>query len=87
MAGFCYAIYGYVAYSMFSSLDSDEFGKDGVLLVALFWPKCLMGFLFGASFMVLAIRDWHGNVHRMLLLKLLDVQQKNKDSDSATPEV
>jgi hypothetical protein len=44
-------------------------------MVAVFWPKCLVGFFLAAWFMVVAIRDWNGNVHRMLLLKLLDEQQ------------
>ena len=80
-AGFIFAVYGFLSYWIFSKLGSDEFPKDSAILIfAIYWPKCILGLVFGAWFMVLAIRDWHGNVHRMLLLKLLKDQQKKMDS-------
>jgi hypothetical protein len=45
-------------------------------MIAFFWPKFLLGFYCAIWFVVWAIRDWHGNVHRMLLLRLLDAQQQ-----------
>ena len=44
------------------------------------WPKCLIGFIVGTCLIVLAIKDWHGNTSRLLLLKLLDAEQKQADS-------
>ena len=81
LAGFAFAAYGYIAYQMFSRLDSSKFpNQDSALMVAFFWPKCLVGLLFGAWFLSLAIRDWKGNVNRMLLLKLLDAQKTESGS-------
>jgi hypothetical protein len=40
----------------------------------------LLGFVVGTYLIVLAIRDWHGNVNRMLLLKLLDAQEKQMET-------
>jgi hypothetical protein len=56
--------------------DHDEvFARAWLLLFAAFWPNCLI--LFGVAFFVIfrAIRDWHGNANRMLLLKLLEAQK------------
>ncbi len=77
MAAFGFAIYGYVAFFLFSTLDSQTFSpSDSALLFAVFWPKALLMLIIASSFIALAIRDWRGNVHRMLLLRLLDEQQK-----------
>jgi hypothetical protein len=43
-----------------------------VVAFAVVWLKCLVVFAIGAWFIVWSIRDWNGNVNRMLLLKLLD---------------
>ena len=64
-----------------AALQSDDFAQMPVamtLLFAVFWPKCLFGFFVGACLIGLAIRDWHGDVHRILLLKLLDEQRKTE---------
>jgi len=45
---------------------------------ALFWPKSLMLFGCGVFFISWAIRDWSGNANRVLLLRLLDDQQKDR---------
>ena len=83
---FTYAAYGYITYALFSRLGSDEFGKGSTdLLLTIYWPKCLLGFLFATWCMAVAFRDWHGNVHRMLLLKLLDVhKQETSNNDHGT---
>ncbi len=68
-----YAIYGYIGYYLIETLGSDKISKDdATMMVALFWPKCILMFAVASWLLVLAIRDWHGNVNRMLLLKLLD---------------
>ena len=82
MAAFGFAIYGYVAYMLFSTLDSKTFSPaDSALLFAVFWPKALLMMVFASWFIVLAIRDWRGNVERMLLLRLLDAHQKEMVAD------
>jgi hypothetical protein len=82
MAAFGFAVYGYVGYVLFSSLDSKTFSPaDCALLFAVFWPKALLIMVGASWFIVLAIRDWHGNVERMLLLRLLDAHQKQTEKD------
>ena len=79
---FAWAVYGYIAFSICDRLQSADAGHDSfgsyVWLAgfAMMWPKCLLGFVVGTCLIVLAIRDWHGNVNRVLLLKLLDAQEK-----------
>jgi len=81
---FVWACYGYILISLFDHLHLTETGREDfppqawgwLFLFAMFWPKCLIGFAFGAWLIGSAIRDWHGNVNRMLLLKLLEAQQK-----------
>lgn len=82
MAAFGFTIYTYVAYFLFSTLDSQTFSPaESALLFALFWPKALLMAVGAGAFIALAVRDWRGNVHRMLLLRLLDAQQKETDKN------
>jgi len=81
MAAFIVAIYGYILSKIIGMLESGHSTEDATFMVAFFWPKCLLGFCLAAWFVGLAIRDWHGNVHRMLLLRLLDAQQKEAKRD------
>jgi hypothetical protein len=82
---FAWAVYGYIAFSICDSLQSSDTGHDNVgsyiwlVGFAMMWPKCLLGFVIGSYLIVLAIKDWHGNVNRVLLLKLLDAQEKQAD--------
>jgi uncharacterized membrane protein len=81
---FLLAGYGYILARIVMMLESDSFSEipeATTLVVAVFWPKCLLGFCVGAGLIGLAIRDWHGNVHRMLLLRLLDEQQNKNERD------
>ena len=88
---FAWAVNGYIAFSIYERLQSVDIGKDSLGYeiwltgFAMIWPKCLLGFAVGACLIVLAIRDWHGNVHRTLLLKLLDAQERQvekRDQDA-----
>ncbi|MCI0744487.1 MAG: hypothetical protein L0Y58_03680 [Verrucomicrobia subdivision 3 bacterium] len=82
MAAFLLAGYAYIAYMLFSTLDSDTFSPaDSALLFALYWPKVLLMTVMAGAFIALAVRDWRGNAHRMLLLRLLDAHQKQTDRD------
>jgi len=80
-AVFLLAGYGYVLARVVGLLQSESFSEipgATFLVVAIFWPKCLLAFCLGGWLIGLAIRDWHGNVHRMLLLRLLDEQEKKE---------
>ena len=60
------------------SVHDDVMSRGWMLGFALFWPKSLMLFGFGVFFIGWAIRDWHGNANRILLLKLLEARQKDQ---------
>lgn len=82
MAAFILVVYGCIAYILFQTLGSETFSPaDSALLFAIFWPKVLLMVVAASAFAALAIRDWHGNIHRMLLLKLLDAHQKETGRD------
>jgi hypothetical protein len=55
-----------------------------IFVFALIWPKVLLGFCFGSWYIIVAIRDWHGNINRILLLKLLDAQQSTSATSAKT---
>ena len=81
VAALGFAGYGYVAVFLLSTLDSQTTSPaDSALLVAVFWPKALLMMIIASGFIALAIRDWRGNAHRMLLLRLLDAHQKETGS-------
>jgi len=75
---------GFIVIELLQHIDAmlavhDDVTSRGWLLgFALFWPKCLLLFGFGAFLIIWAIRDWHGNANRVLLLKLLEAQQKEE---------
>ena len=74
---------GFVAPKLFNIISSGDTGKEARLYILLsVWPNLIVmsglaGYLIG-----LAIVDWHGNVTRMLLLRLLDAEQKRTDKAS-----
>ena len=83
MAAFILAAYGFLAHGLFSTLGSETYSPaDSALLFALYWPKVLLMAVMAAAFIALAVRDWRGNAHRVLLLRLLDAHQKQTDRDA-----
>ena len=72
---FVLACYSYILVSIYSRLDFQNLKSLDVLLFAQFWPQCLLMFGLATYIVVWAIRDWHGNANRRLLLRLLDEQQ------------
>jgi hypothetical protein len=62
--------------TLFGRLNSTALTLYDVLHFAVLWPKCFLWFGIGGWFIVWAIRDWHGNANRMLLLRLVEAQQK-----------
>ena len=79
MATLTIAVNSYIALQIVGVLESGR--DDATFMVAFFWPKCLVGFCLAAWFVSWAVRDWHGNAYRMLLLRLLDAQQKEPSRD------
>jgi hypothetical protein len=57
---------------------------DPTVLVAMFWPQCLVMCWVSGWFIVKAVADWNGNANRILLLKLLDEHQAPSPSPSKT---
>jgi hypothetical protein len=74
----------FIVILLFQHLDSilavhDDFmSRLWLLAFARFWPMSLILFGSSAFFIFWCIRDWHGNTNRVLLLKLLDGQQKDE---------
>jgi hypothetical protein len=60
-------------FQAFSILQASQ---QATFALALFWPQCVLGFCAAFLIIGLLIRDWRGNVQRMLLLRLLEAQQK-----------
>jgi hypothetical protein len=71
--------------SLFGSQRTTDLNIYDVLLFAVLWPKCLLGFGIGGWFIAWATRDWHGNVNRVLLLRMVETQQKQTISDAQVP--
>ncbi len=73
--------------TLFSLLNRYEERPDinEVLLIAVLVPKVFINLAIGLGLLVFTLRDWHGNVTRMLLLKLLDAEQNRNDGEQATP--
>ena len=82
---FALACYTYILISVYRGLDFQNLQPINVLFFATLWPKCLMMFILGAGFIVWAIRDWHGNPNRKLLLRLLDAQLNDVRAHEAKP--
>ena len=52
-------------------VDSHE-----LFIFVLLWTKCCMYFVFATLSFATAWKNWRGDANRMLLLRLLDAQQK-----------
>jgi hypothetical protein len=68
---------GYVAYAihwLLSEWAHGQLDSATVILLLLFWTKCCFYFVFSIWCFVTVSCKWHGDVTRMLLLRLLDTQ-------------
>jgi hypothetical protein len=82
MIVFFLAVYGCIAYFLFNTLDSETVSTPNASLVfAIFYAKAIFMTAVAVGLLAFTIRDWHGNVQRMLLLRLLDAQQKESAKD------
>jgi hypothetical protein len=64
--------------------DSESGGRIDAptsFLITIFWTKCFFFFTFSIWCFVTVCVKWHGDVNRMLLLKLLDAQQEQAATD------
>ena len=61
--------------------DRDHLGSAEVCMLLFIWTTCVMYFVFTVWFSILVITRWHGDMNRMLLLKLLDARQKEAGGD------
>ncbi len=87
------AVYGYILVlllhlAFLSENDPARLGEvlshSNILVFAVFWPNCLLALCFSAWCISAAIRNWNGNTNRMLLLKLLEAQQKQSPGAAKT---
>ena len=56
--------------------DTGQNREDAAIAIAVLFPKCLVLLAITTWLFKKVITEWHGNVNRMLLLKLLEAQQK-----------
>jgi hypothetical protein len=75
------ALYGRTLFSLASELNSGPTSPDTVLAVAVLFPKWLVQIAIATWALSKAFTDWQGNARRMLLLRLLDVQQNQTIND------
>jgi hypothetical protein len=73
--GLC-TMLGYVLYGLIAGSQAGHFDGQAVFLIVLIWTKCCVYFVFGDWCFITACLKWHGDVNRMLLLRLLDAQQR-----------
>jgi hypothetical protein len=72
---------GYMLYLLVAERGREHLDSVTVFLIVLIWTKCCMYLAFGVWFLSTAYLKWHGDVSRMLLLRLLDAQQKERAKD------
>jgi len=68
--------FGYLTNGLIKEALDSPLNAKVAFLIMLFWTKCCLFFLFGIWCFATAWTKWHGDANRMLLLKLLDSQQK-----------
>jgi hypothetical protein len=73
--------WGYFLYKLAHEDNGGHLDPSDVFIIALLWTKCCMWFLIGTWSFLTAFVKWHGDVNRMLLLRLLDAQQKQTATD------
>jgi len=82
VGAFIFITYSWIVLRMTREMELDSFGEVDILPVAVFRPKCLLMFCVATYFICWAIRDWHGNANRRLLLRLLEPFYENCSRNS-----
>ena len=70
------AIFGYAIHLLIGDSPQGHLDSYTVFFIVLFWTKCFFYFLLSAWSFITVSFKWHGDVNRMLLLRLLDTQRK-----------
>jgi hypothetical protein len=73
--GLC-AMLGYLLHGLITESEPGHFDGQTVFFIVLIWTKCCFYFFFGVWCFITLCLKWHGDVNRMLLLRLLDAQQR-----------
>jgi hypothetical protein len=76
------ACYGYLLFWLLKVLGPAHPDSRMVAVIASLMAICAVLLFAAGSLFCIAIRDWHGNVNRVLLLKLLEAQEQETSSDS-----
>jgi hypothetical protein len=76
-----FGCYGYISVSLYNRLHWEALTTEDTFLVAVFWPKILLGMVLGVWFAVWPLTSWHGNTTRLLLLKVLEAQSEKTDDE------
>jgi uncharacterized membrane protein YjjP (DUF1212 family) len=73
--GLC-AAFAYLLHGLIPGTEAGHFDGQQVFFIVLIWTKFCFCFFFGVWCFATVCLKWHGDVNRMLLLRLLDEQQK-----------
>jgi hypothetical protein len=78
--------YSFIVICLFQILDhafSDDVALRfaWVLVFAVLWPKCILGFIIGSWLTIRTLINWRGHANHILLLRLLDANQKQTDAE------
>jgi hypothetical protein len=68
--------FGYLLHALIAESKAGLFDGEIVFFIVVIWTKCCIYFLLGAWCFITVSLKWHGDVNRMLLLRLLDEQQR-----------
>lgn len=64
------------SYFAFTVARSDHANSGEIIIIAFIVTKCFLSFLFAVWCFAMACWNWHGDAKPMLLLRLLEAQQK-----------
>lgn len=68
--------WGYFVYMLTLASNRSPLDSGDAFIIALLWTKCCLWFWIGMWAFVTVCTKWHGDVNRMLLLRLLDAQER-----------
>ena len=71
------AAWGRLLFVVLAGLGSARLDSTGVVLISYVVTKCMLMFLFGIWCFAVVWQGWHGNMQRVLLLRLQEAQQNS----------
>jgi hypothetical protein len=74
------AMFGLLLHSLVSEPGGDRLDGTSVFFIVLIWTKCCIYFGLALCFLITAWTKWNGDANRVLLLKLLDTQERQPTS-------